>query len=619
MKYAQISLFLLLLALNAIAQDAKTAGKLYSEKQYDKARANYVSLLTKEPQNPEYLTGAGFSYLFGSQKFKAEEYLKKALDINKKPSDELMFNYAWALHLNNKFDEAIVWYKKSDKMGTNRFRVAKGITECGFGKTYVANPVKASFVNMGKAINTAFNEYNPCITANQQNLYFTSRRSNTTGGKIQDDGLPYEDIYASQFKSGAWTGGKQLPAPINTRENDFCTGISPSGQIMFIEREENGGDIFISELQGETWGKPEPFPYNTGKLETSACLSHDESKLYFVSDRGGHKDIYYCIKNKQGKWNSPIKCPSAINSLYDEESPFPHPDGKWLYFSSKGHSSMGGYDIFRVGINTVGAFGLPENLGYPINTAADDMFFHLSPDGKTGYFSSEKEGGEGLQDIYTITMPAPPSPPDLTLVKGTVIDGKTKLPTSATITVVDNATKEEVTRLKSNEKTGDFTIALPSGKNYGITVEKEGRLFYSKNVTTSYKNGYYEEVIEELFLPEMKVGAIVVLRNLFFESNKYNLNKESFPELDRMVDLMRKYPTLKVEIAGHTDNKGDAKANLILSKNRANAVKEYLVSKGIDASRCKAEGYGPNKPAAPNTTEGGRQLNRRTEMSILEM
>ena len=616
LKYFLI--FLLLPPALLQAQNKKQADRFFEENNYLKAREIYTAILQTEPGNSEVAEKAGLCYLHGSEKEKAETYLAKAVALNKKPESRLMFDYAEALHFNNKFDEAKEWYHKSDKMGTNRFTVTRRMQECDFGKKYVASPVKAEIKNMGNVVNGPYNDYLPSITADRRLLYFTSRRPGTKGGKIADDGQYYEDIYLSKFNNGAWTAPQQLPEPINSKDNDACVGISSSGQTMFIYRGSNGGDIYISELHGETWSKPEPFPFNTKALETSACLSYDEKKLYFVSDRGGNRDIYYSLKNREGHWGNPIKCPGNVNSPFDEESPFLSADGRSLYFSSRSHAGMGGYDIFVVGVNSVGSFGEAKNLGYPINTAADDLYFRLSPDGKLGYFSSEKVGGFGLQDLYTVTMPPPAVPPGLTLLSGTVKDGKNNLPTEATITVTDNETNQEVTKVKSNEKTGNFTVMLPAGKNYGITVDKDGRLFYSKNVTVTTTTTY-EEITEDITLPEMKVGAIVVLRNLFFDRNKFDLHPESYPELDRVADLMKRYPKLKVEISGHTDNTGDAKANQTLSENRAKAAKDYLVQKGITDSRTKSRGFGSTKPAASNANEGGRQLNRRTEMVIIEM
>ncbi len=608
----------LLGSLQSNAQDAKQAQKLLDEKRYVQAREIYLSLLQKTPEDAQINLRVGICYLHGTQKSKAQAYLQKAFDLSKKPDDHLMFDLAEAMHYNNKFDEAMVMYKKSDHMGTNRFTVSKRISECAFGKKYVASPVMAKLNNMGAMVNTAYNEYLPSVTADQQAMYFTTRRPGTTGGKMADDGQFYEDIYICRNNGGTWAGPKQLAAPINTKDNDACTAISSNGQTMFIYRGSDGGDIFISELHGDVWGKPEPFVYNTKALETSAFMSFDEKKLYFVSDRSGNKDIYYCLKNPNGSWGHPIRCSSSVNTPSDEESPFLSSDGRALYFSSKGHSSMGGYDIFMVGVNTTGSFGSPGNLGYPINTSADDLYFRISPDGKTGYFSSEKEDGFGLQDLYTVQMPPPAVPPGLTMLKGNVKDGRTGLPTEATITVTDNETKEQVTKIRSNSKSGEFTVTLPAGKNYGIAVEKDGRLFWSKNVTVTTTTTY-EEIEEDITLPDIKVGAIVILRNLFFDLAKYNLRPESYPELDRVVDLMKKYPSLRVEIGGHTDNTGDAKTNLTLSVNRAQSAKDYLTGHGINAERTSVKGWGSTKPATTNATEGGRQLNRRTEMVIIQM
>jgi outer membrane protein OmpA-like peptidoglycan-associated protein len=332
-------------------------------------------------------------------------------------------------------------------------------------------------------------------------------------------------------------------------------------------------------------------PINTEFFESTAGLSPDGRTLYFVKKIGnGNRDIFECSRTMGGTWSKPRKI-IGISTEYDDDAPFIHPDGKTLYFSSKGHSSMGGYDIFKSVKTPGGGWSAPENLGYPINTAGDDIYFVLTADGRIGFYASEKEGGFGKQDIYSIRMPVTEKQPELALLKGTVKDASTGKAVDAEITVVDNETKETVGKFNSNASTGEYLISLPSGKNYGVTIEKDDHLFYSENVYLSNKEGY-KEIKKEIRLSSAKSGSKVVLKNIFFESGKSEISPQSSTELERLVKVLKDNPSIRIEISGHTDNVGDPKANQSLSELRAQEVMKYLVLNGIDKSRITAKGYG---------------------------
>jgi outer membrane protein OmpA-like peptidoglycan-associated protein len=321
-----------------------------------------------------------------------------------------------------------------------------------------------------------------------------------------------------------------------------------------------------------------------------------------------------CNRTSNNVWSKPRKLES-INTEFDEDSPFIHPDGKTLYFSSKGHSSMGGYDIFKC-TKTGTGWSIPENLGYPINTPGDEIYFVLAADGKVGFYSSDKEGGLGKQDIYSIRMPVPEKEPELELLTGVVKDAATNQAIEADITITDNTTKEVVSKAKSNAEDGKYLVAIPCGKNYGIAIEKKGHLFHSENVNLPCTQGY-KEIKKEIKLVEAKQGAKVVLKNIFFDTGKSDLRLESTSELLRLVKLLTENPTIRIEISGHTDNIGDAKINQTLSETRANSVMNFLISNGIAKTRLVAKGYGSSQPIDTNDSEAGRQNNRRTEFKIL--
>lgn len=287
-----------------------------------------------------------------------------------------------------------------------------------------------------------------------------------------------------------------------------------------------------------------------------------------------------------------------------------------MFFSSEGFNSMGGYDVFKTTKTESGGWSKPANLGYPINTAGDELCFILSADGRLGFYASTKDGGYGGQDIYSIRMP-PSKKPQLALVKGKVTEGASNKPVEAKIIVTDNDADQVVGEYKSNSETGDYLISLPAGKNYGISIEKEGHLFHSENVYLA-KNADYKSLKKNITLVDAQPGAKVVLNNIFFESGSYSLSKSSNSELKNLVRLLKQNPTIRIEISGHTDNVGDAVANQGLSTRRAKSVVDYLVTKGIPSSRLEYKGYGSKQPVASNDTPIGRQKNRRTEFKIIE-
>ena len=277
---------------------------------------------------------------------------------------------------------------------------------------------------------------------------------------------------------------------------------------------------------------------------------------------------------------------------------------------------MGGYDIFKSTLNG-SSWSKPVNLGYPLNTAADERNFVLSANAKFGFYAAEKEkGGKGGLDVYKITMP-PGKKPALALLKGKVEDEFTGKAIEAKITITDNEKNEVVAEFHSNSKTGEYLIPLPSGKNYAVTIEKEGHLFHSENVYLNPKKGY-KSLTQDIKLVNVKPGSSIVLNNIFFQTASYELSPNSYSELNKLANVMKKYPKMKVRIAGHTDNRGDEQKNVLLSENRAKAVVSYLINKGIGKSRMKYIGYGSSTPIANNETSSGRRQNRRTEFEILE-
>lgn len=619
-----IALGCLLCALTAtlpiVAQDAskllKQAQKAAQHHQKDKAIEYLKKAVEAEPKQVQANHALAQAYLHYGPQTKALPYMKVVMDHTEEPGHQQWMDYGKALHVRKRLDEAQEAYKKSDPHRKHIRKITHYRRQCAYAKELMAKPVKAKIANMGQVVNTSYDEYMPFVSADQQRMFFTSRRPGSTGGQKAVDGLPYEDVYVCFNKGGEWTKPRPLDAPINGNYHDACVGISPDGQTIYLYKGTNGGDIYMTELKGGKWIKPKPFEHNSEKYDSQVTISPDNKTMLFVSDRSGSKDIWVCYRTVGGDWSPPHRLGGNVNSPYQEASPFFHTDGKTLFFSSEGHTSMGGLDIFSIEVkNGRGPYGKPKNLGYPINTVQDDLYFTLSPSGKYGYYSSNKPGGKGGQDLYTIIMPEKPEP-ELAILKGKVKEAFSDKPMEATITVTDNEKNEEVARFKSNANTGEYVVALPSGRNYGITIEKDGHLFHSENVQLSKKEGY-KEYKKEIKLVNISRGSKVVLRNIFFETGSANVTRSSMPELKKLASLMKNNPQLRIEVSGHTDNVGDAQLNMQLSQQRAESVKKQLIRMGVARDRLVAKGYGETMPVADNSTEWGRAKNRRTEFKIL--
>lgn len=614
------------------------------------------------PNNAELNFRIGICFLNSPNKYKALPYLQKAYDIRPNVDPLITYRLAEAYHYNHEFDNAIKYYNLSraaiqllpPDMQNVDYQVDKKIQECNTGKQLMANPARVIIDNLGNTVNTRFREYSPVITADESIMLFTSRRDNTTGGAVADDGMYYEDIYQSTFQNNRWTPPTALPSPVNTKSHDAVIALSNDGQKLFIYSPENEGDILMSTLVGDSWTKPIPAggkSINTKYSEIHACFSFDERSIYFVSNKPdnnyGGFDIFVTRLGTDGKWSAPENVGPTINTPYDEEGVYMHPDGKTMYFSSKGHNTMGSYDIFKSVLEN-GQWSKPENLGYPINSADKDAFFVVSASGKHGYYSSAKMDAIGETDIYIVYLLGPEKETEMsteeqllvaknkikvegvaesalnrkytssvTLVKGVVTDAQTKLPLNAIIVITDNEKNEVVATFQSNSKTGKYLVTLPSGKNYGIAVTLEDYLFYSDNFDIP-KTAAYKEVEKNIELSRLEVGKKIVLRNIFYDFNKATLRPASVAELDRLTKLLQDNPKMRIEISGHTDNVGSAAYNQKLSESRAKAVVDYLVDKkGIDKARLEFAGYGFTQPIAGNETDEGRQLNRRTEFKIL--
>ena len=638
---------------------------------YNKAIDEYLSAYSYNPKCAELNYKIGVCYLFSQEKKKAIQYLEKANELNKNVSFDIEYEIGRAYQVNTEYEAALEHYtafKNTDyensikkmKLNKDEYNVEARIKECENAIKFNEEPVRAFIDNLGPNINTKYSDYGPVISTDESMMIFTSRREGSTGGELELDNQYFEDLYIS-YNEGKdrWSQAINMKT-LNTKEHDASVGLSPDGSILYTFKGTPDGNLFESKLKGDDWSKPKELNknINTKYHETSISISSDGKIIYFVSERPrdefgtpskGGKDIFYSERNAKGDWGPARNIGAPINTEFDEEGVFIHPDNRTMYFSSKREGTIGGYDIFYSERDDEGNWGEPVNMGVPVNTPEDDVFFIVAGNGRFAYISSAREGGYGMQDIWKITFLGPERPMiagtednliacsstsvqtvvqqetvevkkvRLTIMKGTITDADTDKPVEAHIEIVDLDTDEIYTTAESNGSTGKYLISLPSGKNYGITVKVEGYLFHSENVNVPAATSY-QELIKDIKLKPIDVGAKIVLSNIFFDFNKATLRDISKTELNNLTKLLvEDYPNMVIEIGGHTDNVGSLDYNTKLSTNRAKSVVEYLIKNGVAKERLSYKGYAYQEPIAPNDTEEGRQKNRRVEFKIISI
>lgn len=493
-----------------------------------------------------------------------------------------------------------------------------------------ASPVEFKPVNLGPGINSELSEYFPSLTVDQKTILFTRRLESQSSPQGFN-----EDFYVSKNVNNEWQQAQNLQAPINTAMNEGAPSLSADGQLLIFTACELYGnygqnrkgfgscDLFYSMKDGRTWTMPINLDgtINSVHWETQPSFSSDGRTLYFVRgirNKSGSKtgDIYVSRLDDKNYWSKPEKLSRAINTPGNEESVFIHPDGKTLYFSSDGHLGMGGLDIFMSKMDDEGNWGAPINLGYPINTHKNENSLLVGADGEIAYFASDREEGYGELDLYSFKLPEQFAPTRVTYFAGKIFNSETKEALNAKFELVDLATEKVVVESESNQASGEFLISLPSGRDYALNAYKEGFLFYSENFALKSQEGN-KPFTQDVPLQPIKVGEKIVLKNIFFETAKFDLKSESMVELKKLLAFLKDNPKLKVEVSGHTDNRGDENLNKVLSENRAKSVFNYLVDGGIDENRLNWAGYGAELPIYSNDNEEGRAKNRRTEFKII--
>jgi outer membrane protein OmpA-like peptidoglycan-associated protein/tetratricopeptide (TPR) repeat protein len=469
--------------------------------------------------------------------------------------------------------------------------------------------------NLGATVNSKMSEYLPSQTIDGTQLFFTRRVD-----------IYNEDFYgSSRQKISTWENAQPLKGSLNTPQSEGAMMISQDGNWLVFtgcyRPDSYGGcDLYISYKNKEGWSAAKNLGnrINSDQWESQPCLSPDKRELYFASRKPGGlggSDLYVSRLQDNGQWSDPENLGPGINSAADEQCPFIHADNQTLYFTSSYWPGYGDDDLFMVRKVAEGKWSTPKNLGYPINTIDREGTLFITADGKTAYYASERKDSYGGLDLYSFELNPSIRPYETRWVTGKVTDKKTGTGISATLELTDLQTRQVISRVKT-DSLGNYLLTLPTGRDYAFTVNQKGFLFNSDQYFL--KNGITDSaVVKNIELQPIERNASVVLKNIFFETNRYELTPASLVELDKLVVLLAENPTISIEISGHTDNIGKAETNLLLSENRAKAVVDYLASKKIDAKRLAYKGFGLTNPIADNATEMGRALNRRTEMKIV--
>ncbi len=618
---------------------------------YEMALEMYLFLDSLNPSDAEnnFMVGSTYMrlvehreqslpYFQKAEKLGYSKHVKPLVEVNAAhgfyESDDFYFNIARAYHLNYKFDKAIDYYNEFLQEVADKYHgyhqkdiaiVKRFIENCRSGKEIIQDTLDVK-VTILEGINSKYADVAPVISADEKIMFFTSRRPLGERAQRDENGMYVENIYyTTNLGNGKWSTPIAMSDTVNSDENESAVALSPDGRklIVYKSNSHGTGDLYFTLLEGESWTELMKMQegINTRAFESSASISPDKQSMYFTSTRPGGlggEDIYVIHKDTSGNWGKAKSMGDVINTPYDEDAPYIHPDGNTLYFSSKGHESMGGFDIFKSKFDKEkGVWCKPENIGHPINTPEDDIFFVWTEDGKRAYFSTHHQNGSGGEDIYMleITEHEKETNKALVLVKGKVKAFAPEVPVGAKITVTDKETQEVVGVFESNSVTGDYTLVLKPGRDYVMTVGSESCLPHTENIHTADITSYTEKIVD-ITLQGLSAGSIAVLNNVFFDYNSAKLKEKSFYELNKFYEVLIDNPGMLVEIAGHTDADGSDAYNVKLSKKRAQAVLKYFSKKGISKKRLVARGYGEKYSIATNTTDEGKALNRRTEMII---
>ncbi|MCW5898315.1 MAG: PD40 domain-containing protein [Flavobacteriales bacterium] len=516
--------------------------KLMEEKFYNQAAEVWAKLLEQDPDNANLNYKLGLSYFNSyNQRAKALPHLKKASDLRKAggygsfntsgydPFDarerncpvEVEYYLGRAYHLNNEFDKADEHYARfKGEVDGKHFlhdQATRGLEMTANARTLRATPLPYAVSNVGPVINGDHPDFSPVLSVDGNALFYTSRRIRPDSSNLNVldaiAGLPFENIYVSyKDRDGVWQSPELLNINPAGAGHLATVNVSADGQILFIYRDDGGdGNLYESKLIGELWSDPVLMgsDINTKAWETHGALTADGNTFYFISDRkGGYggRDIYRVVKLPGGEWSKAQNLGGMVNTKYDEDGVFIHPNGRTMYFSSMGHNSMGGFDIFMTELGEDGTWSKPKNLGYPLNTVDDDVFFITTADGRRGYFSSDQMGGFGEKDIYFVDLPTEMEAEGLTVLKGFIIPPPGEDLPPSTILYVTDKTTGEVKSYKPRQRDGVYVAILPPCREYNLDYRVNDKTVHTEDIFVECETAY-QEINKEIYLNPVSLGG----------------------------------------------------------------------------------------------------------------
>ncbi|MCC9136025.1 OmpA family protein [Pontibacter silvestris] len=618
----------------ALSTNSRKAESLYYKaeeyvkaRDFDRALNTLADAVEKDPNFGEaYLKAAHLNRMMG-RKAATYENLQKGLSL-------LPYSPAY---VNSYFDLADLYFERGEyskarenfeaflKSKTKNARLVdfarQQLKTIEFAQEAMQHPVDFSPVRMPDAINKFGLQYFPSTTADQRQFIYTAR----AGTRPEQD----ENIYVSQWQEGEWQLPVSISEAINSAANEGAATISGDGKTLVFtscNRADTQGDcdLYISFRTGNEWSVPKNMgvTVNSTAWESQPSLSADGRTLYFTSTRAGgvgKEDIWVTYRNDDSSWLQPVNLGESINSKGRDMAPFIHVSGNTLYFVSDGHQGLGGLDVFMSSLVKGKHWEDPKNMGYPLNTHADEGSLFITPDNRTGYYSRQEvtDAGAATIQLYSFDVPVVwKSKSNSTYAQGRVFDADTKKPLEAVVQLYDVTVDSLLQQVKSDRISGEYTVVLTEGKQYALYVSAPKHLTNSLSFDYT-SNKALTPVALDVYLKPIKSGAAVVLSNLFFDTGKYELGRNSKTELDKVITFLRQNKEVKIEISGHTDDVGSGRDNQVLSERRAKSVADYITSNGIGNERIRSKGYGESKPVQPNTSEEKRSQNRRIEMQVL--
>ncbi len=606
------------------------AEQMINSHDFEKALTLLNQAKAKDPNYPDTYILMGDVYNFTLKSDSAVKCYNKAIELIGEPDPLLYYIAANEGMKCGQYENALKNFEVFMLKGLQYTDVLadaqKGIANCKFAIESVKNPVQFQPVNLGENINSEWDESLASLTVDDETIVFTVNRPKDEK-TICAFCLNEEDLYYARLDTAGWQKRESFGQPIRTGYNEGAQCVSPDGvYLLYTMCDTDFGmgscDLYWSKKIGNKWSRPRNFgaPVNTNAWESQPSMASDGKTVYFVSSRPGGfggMDIWKTTMTAEGAFTAPENLGATINTPGDDAAPFIHSDGRTLYFASNGRVGMGGYDLYYATLQSDGSWSDPVNLGYPINTPADEINIFINAAGTTAYMASDKEGGFGGLDLYRFELADNLRPNPVTYIKGVIRDAETNFPIEASVEMIDLDSKKILTSVRSDAHSGEYMACIQTGSNVMLNVSNPQYPFYSENFQIEQSYTELSPYLKDIELRRADVGTVVVLNNIFFDFDRSDLQPTSFVELDRLVEYLT-HNRIKIEIGGHTDDQGSDEYNDNLSTNRAKAVYDYLIEHGIEADRLSYRGYGKRQPIADNSTEEGRAANRRTEFRIIQ-